>query len=203
MEKITVVEGLKGLNPAAKAVEGEQVIDGLTLNAFFPDCVAQVADLTTAKENLVTAVLAKDAIIIAQRVSVFEGAYKICTMYVQGKIIGIDPDVAKIMVASARLKWKKTGKREPPLLGVKKSTEEHTNDLKRIAYMNEKNKKVPAAYIWRKMEGDFVEASMKQFMVSTDCFVSDNDVTPGVITWYDVATVKGTKQSDFSPAVKG
>ena len=121
----------------------------------------------------------------------------------QGKILGVNPDTAKVMVESARLKWKKKGKPEPPLLGVTKSEAAHTNDLKRIAYVNEKNKKVPAGYIWRKCEGAFVEENMRQFLVSTDCFVSDGNVTEGVITWYDVATVKGVTQSPFSPAVKG
>jgi hypothetical protein len=203
MEKIIVVEGLGKLNPAAKALEGAQVITGLTDNTFFPDCVAQVADLTTATSKLNAAILLKDATIIAQRVSSFEAFYKNCTMYVQSKLVGIDPEIAKIMVESANLKWKKTGKYEPPLLGVKKGTADHTNDLKRIAFVNSKNKKVPAAYIWRKGEGAFVEENMKQFMVSTDCYVSDTNVTPGVITWYDVATVKGSTQGPFSPAVKG
>jgi hypothetical protein len=202
MEKIIVVGGLRNKNPSAKVVEGSQVIKGLTDNPFFTDAEDVVDKLTKATNKLSTAIGKKKTTVINEKEGVFNDTYKLGVMYVQSKILGVDPDIARIMVASANLKCKKVGKHEPELLSVTKSNEAHTNDLKRIAYVNEKNKKVEAAYMWRKCEGAFAEEKMKLFLVSTDAWVSDKNVTEGVVTWYDVATVKGVKQSAFCPAVK-
>jgi len=203
MEKIIVVGGLRNKNPSAKVLEGRQVIKGLTDNPLFTDAEDVVAALTEASDKLNTAIGKKNTTVINEREAVFGDEYKRAVMYVQSKLAGVNPDIARIMVASAKLKCKKAGKPEPALLSVTKSEEAHTNDLKRIAYVNEKNKKVAAAYIWRKMEGALDVSKMKVFLTSTDAWVYDNNVTEGVVTWYDVATVKGMVQSEFCPAVKG
>ncbi len=79
---------------------------------------------------------------------------RIVVNYVQGKIIGIDAALAKVMVESTNLKWKKKGSIHINDLKDSKTDADLVVEIRRKALGKINNKKVHPAYVWQKCTRD-------------------------------------------------
>ncbi len=198
MEKITVLEGLEGKSADQKVTYGGEISRGMTGNSYYTDQGTKVTDLDTATGELQTALSGGDSEVIGLKEENFDNKVSLVVNYVQGKVIGINVALARVMVESANLKWKKKGSIHIHDLEVTKTEVDLTVQIRRKALRIVDGKKVNPAYVWQKCTTEpTVEDNWKPCKVSTVATVNDN-VEKGKETWYRVATVLGQDQSEYS-----
>jgi len=198
MEQITVLEGLDGKSASEKVTYGGEISRGMTGNAYYTDQGSKVTDMDTATGELQTALTGGDTQVINQKEENFDNKVKLVVNYVQGKVIGINAALARVMVESANLKWKKKGSIHIHDLEVTKTEVDLTVQIRRKALNVVDGKQVHPAYVWQKCTTEpTVEDNWKPCIVSTVATVTDT-VEKGKETWYRVATVLGQEQSEYS-----
>ena len=195
---IIVLEGLTDKNSSEKVTYGGEIKTGMIGNAYFTDGADLLTALNTATGDLKTANETGNSDAIKPVETIFDNKLKLFVLYVQGKIIGIDDELATTMVHSVNLKTKKKGTKSLKDFSAKEGKATGTMKVRKVIPTELKKKK--KSYIFQ-MCTDPTNPGTWVTKVSNKATYIFTGMTSGTRYFFRVAIVVGDVQGDYSDVI--